>query len=390
MPTSPLVTAALAAAVAVGCAPDRLPGEGTGTAFSATTTSGEELLAEAAGSDIVLAQVGGHVITLEEFDLRLGLMSETARIAYERPERRPAFFETLVLLEMVARDAEAAGLAGSAYERVLVDATLLDWWRTRQWPDTLIPSSYDAAQIEAMFDAQQAALTLPERRSSRVVRWDDEADAQAARDQFDVYVAAGISPTVAFTWIAMTQQHDEIDDNPGYVPSTPPPEAGEGETDVLVEALFALEATGDVAGPIRTGRGWEIVQLVGTTPPITPTLEASEGWLRAEQLRRDRTALDIAGLAELRARGDVTVHRDAVAALVAARRGGDPADPMPRRFGEVGLAGLDDRAYGDLPLAEFDATAYETRRDLIAPAPPRAPLDGSGEGSGAPADPESL
>ena len=386
----PTILIGLALAILLGaCKPDRLPGEGTGTAFSASSTSGAELQAEAAGRDIPLAQVAGHVITLEEFDLRLASLTESATLAFERPERRPAFFETIVLQEMIARDAEAADLAGNAYERVFVEAALIRWWRQQLWPDTLIPAAYDDAEIEAMYEDHRAALSLPERRSARVITVEDEALAHQLAAEIARQAEAGAPVTVVFEWMAMAHHIGGAGDEYGYVRASARPVVGEGETDAVVEALFALEGRGSVAGPIRTGRGWELVQLLGVVDPLDPGPDAMDTWLRNERLQDDRLAIDLDALAALHAAAEVTIDDAMVRALADARRGGDPDDPQPRAYGAVGLSGLDALVFGETSLADFDATAYDTRRDLIAPAPPAAPFEGSGEGSGDAPDSES-
>lgn len=381
----PIVTVALAAGIAA-CAPERLPGEGASTSFAEALTSGEELQAEAAGRDIVLARVAGHVITLEEFDLRLASQSESAQLIYDRTEWRPSFFEILVLQEMIARDAEAAGLAGSAFERVMVDDALLGWWAEQQWPDALTTSSFDEAEIAAMHATLAPALTVPERRSARMLVVDSEARAREVSELFATQIAAGVPATVIFRWVSDVEIEERGDDAAWHVPLFVRPEVGEGETDEVLDALFELEERGDIAGPFRTGRGWEFVQLLSEAPALDPSPEVLDTWLREERLREEQIAIEHAALVALRDASAVDIDDAAVAALTEARRGGGPAEPAPRRFGEQGLRGIDALVFGDASLADFDATAYDTRRDLVAPA---LPEEGSADGSGDTPGPES-
>lgn len=185
--------------VCVGCAPDRpderivRPGE---TTESDRAGSGDHTKNKpAAGSRAdpqkqpgelrePVAVVDGETVTRGDFEKRLSMLPEYARVRYRTLKSKQALLETVIHTEAMADLAEQRGLGTSTEARYAMQHEL-----TRQTLENAIARStsmeeIDDDDIESYFEDHRDEFHHPERRRIAVVMTGTKSRAEALRREF--------------------------------------------------------------------------------------------------------------------------------------------------------------------------------------------------------------
>ena len=245
----------------------------------------------------LVARVG--TVEIREDDLQRAM----ARDPGAAPERfksagaRRELIDGLVRFELLAQAAERAGLtkdpdAIHALQQIAVTKLV-----NRTLGEAGTPESITQADVEREYANRRASeFSLPEAVQVRhlLVSQADLAEQLAAR-------ARAIAATDDRTFAALASTHSEdaatraTGGDLGFVDENsrlPKP---------IVEAALNLRTPGDVAGPIRTDSGYEILRLVSRRGAVVSPLGAVQGLIR-QRLYQERRSKALDGfIARLRA-----------------------------------------------------------------------------------------
>jgi parvulin-like peptidyl-prolyl isomerase len=230
------------------------------------------------------------------------LLRAMARDPGAAPERfkstgaRRELVDGLVRFELLVQAAERAGLtrdpdAIHALQQIAVTKLV-----NQTLGEAGTPESITQADVEREYAARQASeFSLPEAAQVRhlLVSDPDLAERLARRARV---IAANDEQT--FALLASTQSEDAATratgGDLGFI------DKNSRLPKALVEAALSLKTPGDVAGPIRTDSGYEIVRLVSRRGAVVSPLSAVQGVIR-QRLYQERRSQALDGfLARLR------------------------------------------------------------------------------------------
>lgn len=234
----------------------------------------------------LVARVGK--VELHEEDLRRAM----ARDPGANPERfksadsRRELIDGLVRFELLVQAAERAGLtrdpdAIHALQQIAVTKLV-----NRTLGEVGSPESITQADVEREYAARQASeFTLPEAAQVRHVLVSDETLANQVAAQAKAIAGADDQ---AFAALASSHSEDarsrSTGGDLGFI------DKNSRLPKAIVEAALSLKNPGDVAGPIRTDSGYEILRLVSRRAGVVSPLSAAQGQIRQRlyQERREK------------------------------------------------------------------------------------------------------
>lgn len=263
----------------------------------------------------MVARVGK--VELREDDLERAMARDpgAAPERFGSPDARGELLDGLVRFELLAQAAERAGLtkdpdAIHALRQIAVTKLV-----NQKLGAAGSPEAITKADIEREYAARQASeFTLPAAAHVRHIRVAEEKLAKSLTER-----AKALAPEddAGFAKLAKAASEDAATRSSGgdlgFVDkSSRLPSA-------LVEAALGLNAPGDVAGPIATEAGFEILRLVSRRAPAVSPLSSVEEPLR-QQLYRDRRAKALEALiAQLRSETQVELVPSAPPSAAAAK-----------------------------------------------------------------------
>jgi peptidyl-prolyl cis-trans isomerase C len=210
---------------------------------------------------------------------------------FKSPAARHELVDGLVRFELLVQAAEREGLtkdpdAIHALQQIAVTKLV-----NRTLGEAGSPESITQADVEREYAARQASeFTLPEAVQVRHILISDAKLAEQVAAQAR---ALGAADEQAFAALASSKSEDAATRSQGgelgFIDknSRLPP--------VIVAAALSLKMPGDVAGPIRTDSGYEILRLVSRRAGAVSPLSAVQSQIR-QRLYQERRAKALEGL----------------------------------------------------------------------------------------------
>ena len=244
----------------------------------------------------LVARVGK--VEIREDDVQRAMAREPGAVPerFKNAGARRDLVDGLVRFELLVQAAERAGLtkdpdAIHALQQIAVTKLV-----NQTLGEAGSPESITQADVEREYAARQASeFSLPEAVQVRhvLVSQANRAEQLAARAR-----AIAATDDQTFAALASTQSEDDATratgGDLGFVDKNsrlPKP---------VVEAALSLKNSGDVAGPIRTDSGYEILRLVSRRGAVVSPLSAVQGLIRQRLYQERRTKALDAFIARLR------------------------------------------------------------------------------------------
>ncbi len=238
----------------------------------------------------LVARVGK--VELHEDDLQRAMARDPGASAerFKSPDARRELIDGLVRFELLVQAAERAGLtkdpdAIHALQQIAVTKLV-----NRTLGEVGSPESITQADVERAYAARQASeFTLPEAAQVRHVLVSDATLADQVAAQ-----ARALAPAddQAFAALASSRSEDartrDTGGELGFI------DKNSRLPNAIVEAALSLKTPGDVAGPIRTDAGYEVLRLVSRRAGAVSPLSAVQGQIR-QRLYQERRAQALEG-----------------------------------------------------------------------------------------------
>jgi peptidyl-prolyl cis-trans isomerase C len=251
----------------------------------------------------LVARVGS--VEIHEDDLKRAMARDpgVSPQRFESPSARRELIDGLVRFELLVQAAERAGLtrdpdAIHALQQIAVTKLV-----NRTLGEAGSPESITQADVEREYAGRQASeFTLPEAVHARHILISDAKLAERVAAQ-----ARALSPVddQAFAALASSKSEDlatrSTGGDLGFIDknSRLPP--------VIVTAALGLKAQGDLAGPLHSESGYEIVRLVSRRAGVVSPLSSVQGAIRQRVYQERRAQALEAFIARLRAETAVDV-----------------------------------------------------------------------------------
>ncbi|TMA17698.1 MAG: peptidylprolyl isomerase [Deltaproteobacteria bacterium] len=260
----------------------------------------------------VIAKVGNDSITADEFKKRLDETSPFLRARYNTIERKKEFLESLIRNELLAQEAERQGLDKSPAVREQVKRAMIQ-------------------ELKKFYDAHLDDFVKPERARVYhilVAAKDAKDKAQAKKKAEallkDINERTRKGEVNAFQAVAQKDSQDPTSaPMGGDLRFVSKDELTKSYSAELANAAFDLKNPGDVAGPIETPAGAELVKLQVKTPTVNRSFEESKEGIRGRMARERRSKDYDDFVKKLRDNGNVSIDEGELAKVVPS----EPASP---------------------------------------------------------------
>lgn len=240
-------------------------------------------------SDVIVARIGkDRKITLRELEEEIGKLPEYQRAQFETPEGKLQFLRVYVGKELMNALALRKGYDRDPEVRKEVEQYRHDLLAGKIYDEEVRGKvSLPESDLEMYYQAHQKDFTEPEKVRVAHILVTDEA---AAKDIVD-----SATPGTDFAALAAAVSQDQATaDKGGVLEPFPHGEyvPGIGRAKEFADAAFAAEI-GDVTGPIKTERGYEILQVTERIPPRVRSFDEVKSRVEASLRRqREQEALD--------------------------------------------------------------------------------------------------
>lgn len=259
----------------------------------------------------VVARIGRTSITVSDVEDNLERRESFVRTRYSAPEKKREFLDQMVRFELLAAEAEKKGYHKDPdlirmYKQWLV-ARLVQKEFDPQYDEASLPDE----EVRAYYEAHPDEVRRPEEAEGLLILVKTPALAKRV---------AGLAHKLAkddvagFADLVASYSEDTASQRQGGATGRLTKDDSRFPQP-FIEALFALEAPGDVAGPLPTERGHYIVRLTKHTAAYVPPFEEVAPLIR-ERLNATRRSQGMdEWVARLKAEAKIEIFEDQLAAV---------------------------------------------------------------------------
>ena len=254
----------------------------------------------------VLAKVDGVTITVKQLEDNINRQSPYIRARYQSKEQKRVFLDNLIRFEVLAKEAERRGLDKDPEVIQTMKSAMITKLLKDELEKGIKPEDVPEADMKAYFDAHKDEFDKPEevRVSAVIVKKKAQADevAKAAKTE------EGKS-NKGFRDLVARYSTDEETKLRGGDLRYFAREATELPKPVI-EAAFALEKTGDIAGPIAAGGTFYVIKQTGRRKAVVKTYEQVKRQIQNDLYKDRREDSQKQFVDKLRAGAKVEVFED--------------------------------------------------------------------------------
>jgi peptidyl-prolyl cis-trans isomerase C len=296
----------------------------------------------ASKSGPVVAKVGDEVITADELKRRLDETSPFLRARYTTLDRKKEFLENLIRNELLAQEAQRQGFDKSPAVKEQMKRAMVQELIRKQLDERLNGADIADPDLKKFYDAHVEDFVKPER--ARVFHIflpanDPRAKAEARKKAVallkDIEAREKKGEVNAFQNTAIIESKDTLSAKMGGdLRFLSRDELAKAYNPELANAVFEMKGAdgraatpGEMAGPLETPAGIELVKLNVKTVALNRSFEESKEAIRGRMARERRSHDYDEWMKKLRDSARVTVD-DAELDKVAVE-----ATPMPQQNG---------------------------------------------------------
>jgi peptidyl-prolyl cis-trans isomerase C len=284
----------------------------------------------------VVAVVGNDTITADEFKKKLDEVSPFLRARYNTVERKKEFLENLIRNELLVQEAEKRGLENTPAVREQLKRALVTELLRQQLDERLTGADIADADLKSFYDQHHDDFVKPERaRVFRIfiegAKSDPKAHAAAKKKATELLAEITAKQKAgdlnAFQATALRESNDKLSaPMSGDLRFLSREEMAKTYSPELADASFGLKQSNDIAGPIETAQGYELVKLQAKTVALDRKFEEAKDQIRGRMARERRSKEYDDFIKKLREGANVKID-DAELAKVGATEA--PAAPTP-------------------------------------------------------------
>ena len=262
-----------------------------------------------------VAHVGGEVITAEDFKRRIDEQSPFLRARYNTLERKKELLEALIRNELLAQEAQREGLDKSPAVREATKRAMIQELIKKQLDEKMSGSDIPDQDLKGFYDAHVDDYVKPERARvyhiflpAKDAKEKAQARAKAAALLKDIQAREKKGEVNAFQAAAIKESKDPLSaPMGGDLRFLSKDELAKSHGPELANAAFDLKAPGEVAGPLETSAGVEIVKLQVKTVALNRSFEESKETIRGRMARERRSKQYDDFVKRLRDEGKVSI-----------------------------------------------------------------------------------
>jgi peptidyl-prolyl cis-trans isomerase C len=247
----------------------------------------------------VVAVVGDDTITADEFKKKLDEVSPFLRARYNTVERKKEFLENLIRNELLVQEAEKRGLEKTPAVQEQMKRALVTELLRQQLDERLTGADIAEADLKSFYDQHHDDFVKPERaRVFRIFIEGAKSDAKAhaaAKKKATELLAEIIAKQKAgdinaFQATALRESNDKLSaPMSGDLRFLSHEEMTKTYSPELADGAFGLKQPNDIAGPLETAQGYELVKLQAKTVALDRKFEEAKDQIRGRMARERRS-----------------------------------------------------------------------------------------------------
>jgi peptidyl-prolyl cis-trans isomerase C len=245
----------------------------------------------------VVAHVGDDVITAEEFKRRIDEQSPFLRARYNTVERKKELLNALVRNELLAQEAKREGLDQTPAVREAMKRAMIQELIRKQLDEKQAGSDISEAELKAFYDAHIDDYVKPERARvyhiflpAKDAKEMAQARSKAAALVKEIREREKKGEPSVFEKVAMKESKDQLSAPlGGDLRFLSQDELAKTHGAEMAKAAFELKTPGEIAGPIDTPNGIEIVKLQVKTVALRRGFDEAKEAIRGRMARERRS-----------------------------------------------------------------------------------------------------
>lgn len=313
---------------------------------------------EAKGKGEVVASINGSNIYMDDYKDRMEKQSPYIRSRYDSLEKKKEFLDNMIRFELLAQEAIKKGYDKDPEVLRAAKQVMTQKLMTEEFDAKLKEDQVPEADKQKYYEEHKSEYNKPAmRRASHIlIKVAEGADAKtwaAAKTKADKALkeakAAKADDPNAFRDLVAKYSDDENNKTRGgdlgYFSST---EEGGPMAKEFSDAVFAVAAVNDFAGPVKTKLGWHVIRLTGIRDKIERSYEQVKGQIEHRLFKDLRTKKYDEFLANLQKAAKITINDKALNAYTPATAApGDAPQPgQPDQPGQPQLAPMPGQPMG--------------------------------------------
>lgn len=289
-----------------------------------------------------IAKVGDRLITEADVLRRLNDLSPVSRARYQTPDRRQELIESMIRFTLLATEAERRGYGEDPEVRLAHEQAMVRKLLSSEVRHLVKLSDIKDAEIEAYYREHRADYERPELVRASHVLFKSEAEAQAALGELKLRITA--KPQQARQLFGDLAAERSVDQETrarrgdlqyftrggeGHGARRFPQSAVPAS---VAEAAFSIERVGELtAAPVKSDRGWHVIQRTGGKRAFKRPLSEVKGEIRKTLFRLRKSEALESYVTNLKSRVKVEVDEARLNAIEipAQRNRPGPRPPVP-------------------------------------------------------------
>jgi peptidyl-prolyl cis-trans isomerase C len=237
-----------------------------------------------ASGEPVVARVGTATITARDLSAQLARQPPAVRAHYGSLARRKDFLDNQIRFELLAEEARKRGYDKDPDFTRSVKQQLVSTFLQKEMEARLKPGDIPDAEVEAYYKEHTAEFNQPEmvRVSQIVVK-----DKRKARDLLAKVKALKPEDSAGFAKLVGESSEDAESKSRGGDLGLFARE-GSPYPKPVIDAAFALQKPGEVAGPVASDRGLHILRLIQRRPGSSRTFGEAKNEIRQRLYQQQR------------------------------------------------------------------------------------------------------
>jgi len=255
-----------------------------------------------------VAHVGDEVITADEFKRRIDEQSPFLRARYGTLERKKELLEALIRNELLAQEAQREGLDKSPAVRDATKRAMIQELIKKQLDEKMSGADISDGELKAFYDAHLDDYVNHIFLTAKDAKEKAQAKAKGAALLKDIQAREKKGEVNAFQAAAIKESKDPLSaPMGGDLRFLSKDELTRSHGAELANAAFDLKNPGEVAGPLETAAGVELVKLQVKTVALNRSFDESKETVRGRMARERRSRQYDDFVKRLREQGKVSI-----------------------------------------------------------------------------------
>jgi peptidyl-prolyl cis-trans isomerase C len=279
----------------------------------------------------VVAKVDDNVITVGDVQERINKQSPFIRSRYTTLEKKKEYLDNLIRFEVMAAEAQKRGYDKDPEVIRVMKQQMISKFLQKDFESKLKVEDVPDADVEKYYAAHPEEFNRKDEVRVSQILVKDKARADKVAAEVKALPKGATADQKPFRDLVAKYSEDE-DSKQRSGDLTFFDKDSVAYPRPLVEAAFKLADVGDVAGPIKTDKGYHIVKLTQKKPGFTRPLAEVKRQIQQRLFRDLRTKSMDAFIADLRKKSKIEIYEDKLGKVLIesgmAGEGAGPGGPM--------------------------------------------------------------